>query len=194
MTTLLSEKLYIINLIDNNDFEIEITRSKYEELCMDLWNICIDKVDETIIKAKLKKEEIDEIILVGGSTRTPKIKQMGQDYFNKQPLQNINPDEVVANGTLLAQSLNITINDIISKPIGIIYGNNKFDTIISSGTILSVNNKNSLVFTKEYSIKKNYKSNIQYIKVYEGKIYLGVFTILLNNDDVEKKIKISMNF
>ena len=90
---------------------------------MDLWEKCLIKIDEALKLAKLKKEEIDEIILVGGSTRTPKIKEMVQKYFNgKQPLQDINPDEVVANGAILAAYLDLRIHDITSKAIGISIG------------------------------------------------------------------------
>ena len=109
---------FIDYLYGIEDFNLEITKKKYEELCMDLWKKCIDKVNEAIQFAKLEKEEIDEIILVGGSTRTPKIKEMVQKYFNgKEPLQNINPDEVVAYGAALVPYLDLKIQDIISKPI-----------------------------------------------------------------------------
>ncbi len=60
-----------------------------------------NKVKETIKKSKIKKEEIDEIILVGGSTKRQKIQEMLNDYFKKKPLQNINPDEVVEYGAAI---------------------------------------------------------------------------------------------
>ena len=58
-----------------NDFSLDITRSKYEELCLDLWKKCFKIVDDILKLSKLKKEEIGDIILVGGSTRTPKINK-----------------------------------------------------------------------------------------------------------------------
>ena len=60
---------------------------------MDLWKKCIDKMEQTIKFTKIDKKDIDEIILVGKSTRIPKIKEIVKDYFNgKEPLENINPD------------------------------------------------------------------------------------------------------
>ena len=61
------------------------------------------KIGEALKLAKLKKENIDEIILVGGPVRTPKIQEMVKNYFEKEPLQNVNDDEVVAVGATLAQ-------------------------------------------------------------------------------------------
>ncbi len=78
------------------DFNLEITRSKYELLCLDLCSKCLIKIDEALKLANLEKNKIDEIILIGGSTRTLKIKEMEEKYFNKKALQNINPDEGVA--------------------------------------------------------------------------------------------------
>ena len=101
---------FIDYLYGIDDFNLEITRKKYEDLCMDLWKKCLIKIDEALQLAKLKKEEIDEIILVGGSTRTPKVKEMVKNYFNgKEPLQNVNPDEVVAYGAALVPYLDLKI-------------------------------------------------------------------------------------
>ena len=95
--------IYMIEeLTGDDDFKFNIKSDKLEELCIDLWKECLNKVDETIKKSKLKKEEIDEIILVGGSTRIPKIQEMLNDYFKKKPLQNVNADEIVAQGAAIA--------------------------------------------------------------------------------------------
>ncbi len=95
--------IYMIEELNgDDDFKFNIKSDKLEELCIDLWKECLNKVDETIKKSKLKKEEIDEIILVGGSTRIPKIQEMLNDYFKKKPLQNVNADEIVAQGAAIA--------------------------------------------------------------------------------------------
>ena len=87
---------------------------------MDLWKKCIDKMKQTIKFTKIDKKDIDEIILVGGSTRTPKIKEMVKNYFNgKEQLQNINPDEIVVYGAIMSNYSKININDITIKAIGI---------------------------------------------------------------------------
>ena len=109
---------YIDMIYGIDEFKLEITRKKYEELCMDLWKKCIDKMKQTIKFTKIDKKDIDEIILVGGSTRTPKIKEMVKNYFNgKEPLQNINPDEIVAYGAIMSNYSKININDITTKAI-----------------------------------------------------------------------------
>ena len=102
-------RLFIDNFYGIEDLIINIKRSEYEEICIDLFNKCFKIVHDTIEKAKIKKEEIDEIILVGNGTRTPKIKEMIEKFFNKKSLQKINPEEVVIFGTVLLgyQELNI---------------------------------------------------------------------------------------
>ncbi len=188
-----------LNGID--DFELKITRSKYEELCIDLWNLCIEKVKETIEKTKLKKEEIDEIILVGGSTRTPKIKQMVKKYFNKEPLQNINQDEIVAHGAVLFSNKDniLNINDILSKSIGISTKGGEMSIIIPEGTVIPLR-KNNLVHVRKYKLHKNENIKNQIIiKIYEGNgklvkdnIYLGEFIINFNKDKKDIQVKLSM--
>jgi len=196
-----NSSFYIDDLCGIDDFEIEITRNKYEELCMDLWNKCLIKVNDALQLSKLKKEEIDEIILVGGSTKTPKIKKMISEHFNgKEPLQNINPDEVVAQGALLAAYLDLNIHDITSKAIGILIGNNYMDIIIPPETQLPLYNEKPIVFSKSYILKSTNEFNIQNIGIFQGNnkdmnknFLLGVFSIQLGNVNTEKKIKISMN-
>ena len=69
---------------------------------MDLWEKCFEVVDKTLKLSKLKKEDINEIVLVGGSTRTPKIQEMVKEYFNgKELLKTVNPDEIIAPGAAL---------------------------------------------------------------------------------------------
>ena len=168
---------------------------------MDLWEKCFKVVDKTLEKAKLKKEEIGDIILVGGSTRTPKIKQMVKDYFNgKQPLQDINPDEIFAYGAILAINSNLKIHDIISKSIGISIGKGKMDIIVRAGTEIPLPNEKVLAYYKEYSLKRNNKNKMQIINIYEGynenasdNKLLGKFSIQLGRNNEEKKIKISMS-
>ena len=93
-------KFEILELNGNDNCILKIERQKYEELCLPLWNKCLDKVDEELKKANLKKENIDEITLIGGCTRTPKIQQMIEERFNKKPLQNVNAEEIVAQGAV----------------------------------------------------------------------------------------------
>jgi L1 cell adhesion molecule like protein len=89
----------IDSLVDGIDFYSGITRAKFEELCMDLFRGTLDPVEKVIRDSKISKSEIDDVVLVGGSTRIPKVQQLLIDYFNgKELCKNINPDEAVAYG------------------------------------------------------------------------------------------------
>ena len=72
----------IDSLYKDEDFQFTINRINYEELCKDLFDKCFVKIDEALKLAKLEKNNIDEIVLVGGSSRTPKIQKMIEEYFN----------------------------------------------------------------------------------------------------------------
>ena len=92
-------KITIESLIDGIDFEETLTRAKFEELCNDLFKNTLKPVETVMEDSGLKRSEIDEIVLVGGSTRIPKVQQLIKDFFNgKEPNRGINPDEAVAYG------------------------------------------------------------------------------------------------
>jgi len=80
---------------------INITRAKFENLCMDLFEKTLGPVEQALKDAKLTPNQIDEVILVGGSTRIPKIQELVRNYFGKEPSKNVNPDEVVAIGAAI---------------------------------------------------------------------------------------------
>ena len=81
--------------------QITVTRAKFEQLCSDLFDRCREPVLKAIEDAKLSKGEIDEVVLVGGSTRIPKVQALCQEVFGKEPNKSINPDEVVAVGAAI---------------------------------------------------------------------------------------------
>ena len=96
----------IDSLVDGIDFYSSITRAKFEELCMDLFRGTLDPVEKVIRDAKIAKSEIDDVVLVGGSTRIPKVQQLLIDYFNgKELCKNINPDEAVAYGAAVQAAI-----------------------------------------------------------------------------------------
>jgi len=78
---------------------MSISRAKFEELCLDLFRKCIAPVEQALNDSGLSKGQIHDIVLVGGSTRIPKIQKMLSDFFNGKTLnRSINPDEAVAYG------------------------------------------------------------------------------------------------
>merc|ERR1712123_76040 len=89
----------IDSLFEGIDFYTSITRARFEELCADLFRGTMDPVEKSLRDAKMDKSDIHEIVLVGGSTRIPKIQKLLQDFFNGKELnKSINPDEAVAYG------------------------------------------------------------------------------------------------
>ena len=92
----------IYEIMNGEDFFIQISRDKFEELCNDLFKQCIQVIDPLINDSRLKKEQIHEIILIGGSSRIPKIQSMLEQYFNGKKLnKSMNPDESVASGAAI---------------------------------------------------------------------------------------------
>ena len=89
----------IDSLHEGIDFYSTITRARFEELCADLFRGTIEPVEKALKDAKMDKPSIQEVVLVGGSTRIPKIQKLLQDFFNGKELnKSINPDEAVAYG------------------------------------------------------------------------------------------------
>merc|ERR1719439_276033 len=89
----------IDSLFEGIDFNSTVTRARFEDLNMDYFRKCMDPVEKVMRDAKLSKGQVHEVVLVGGSTRIPKVQSMLSDYFNgKEPCKSINPDEAVAFG------------------------------------------------------------------------------------------------
>jgi len=117
-------------LLDGRDFTAVITRAKFEELNMDLFKKCIVPLDNVLKDSKLSKSDVHDVVLVGGSTRIPKVISMVQEYFNgKEPNRSINPDEAVAYGAAVQAAVinncqdeeikNIVLLDVTPLSLGI---------------------------------------------------------------------------
>jgi len=92
-------KIEIESFFDNEDFSETLTRAKFEELNMDLFRSTMKPVQKVLEDSDLKKSDIAEVVLVGGSTRIPKVQQLVKEFFDgKEPSRGINPDEAVAYG------------------------------------------------------------------------------------------------
>ena len=88
-------KIEIESFLPNDDFSETLTRAKFEEINIDLFRSTLIPVEIVLKDAKLKKSDITEVILVGGSTRIPKIQAILTEFFGKKPGRGINPDEAV---------------------------------------------------------------------------------------------------
>ena len=93
-----STRLEIESFENGNDFSETLTRAKFEEINMDLFRKTMKPVEQVLKDAGVKKEDINDIVLVGGSTRIPKVQQLIKEFFGKEPSKSINPDEAVAYG------------------------------------------------------------------------------------------------
>jgi L1 cell adhesion molecule like protein len=122
-----------------------VSRARFEDLCNDLFETTLESLASVIEDAKLEKSSIDDIILVGGSTRIPKVQTMIRDYFGgKEPLKNINPDEAVAHGAaVLAAKLSgdqtsnilpVQLSDVTSLSLGTDIKGGLMSTIIKRNT------------------------------------------------------------
>ncbi len=104
---------------------INITRAKFESLCADLFEKTLGPVEKALSDAKLNPSQIDEVILVGGSTRIPKIQELVKNYFGKEPSKGVNPDEVVAvgaaiqGGVLAGDVTDVLLLDVTPLTLGI---------------------------------------------------------------------------
>ncbi|KAG0671115.1 70-kilodalton heat shock protein [Pichia californica] len=96
----------IDSLFEGIDYYTSITRARFEELCQDLFRSTLDPVEKVLKDSKIDKSSVDEIVLVGGSTRIPKVQKLVSDYFNgKEPNKSINPDEAVAYGAAVQAAI-----------------------------------------------------------------------------------------
>ena len=149
-------KITIENLIDGIDFSETITRARFEELCNDLFKKTLQPVQQALDDAGMKKIDIDEVVLVGGSTRIPKVQQLIKDFFNgKEPNRGINPDEAVAYGAAVQggilggetseETKDILIIDVTPLTLGIETVGGVMTKIIPRGTVIPA--KKSQTFT-----------------------------------------------
>ncbi|QLL29387.1 molecular chaperone DnaK [Thermosynechococcus sichuanensis E542] len=105
--------------------DMTLTRAKFEELCSDLIDRCRVPVEQALRDAKLSKEQIDEVVLVGGSTRIPAIQELVKRMLGKDPNQSVNPDEVVAvgaaiqAGVLAGEVKDILLLDVTPLSLGV---------------------------------------------------------------------------
>ena len=105
--------------------DLTLTRAKFEDLCHDLLERCKKPVEQAINDAKLSASQLDEVVLVGGSTRTPAVQKLVKDITGKEPNQSVNPDEVVAVGAAIQASIlageikDIVLLDVTPLTLGI---------------------------------------------------------------------------
>jgi len=128
------------------DFNIIITRQKFEDLCKEDFNKCIPIVEKTLKDAYLTKEQINDVVLVGGSTRIPKIQQIVKDYFGKEPNKTLHLDEAVAIGAAIQGAIinnfederleNLVLLDVNPLSLGTASSKDEMSIIIPRNTTI----------------------------------------------------------
>lgn len=162
----------IDSLFDGCDFYSSITRARFEDLCADLFRKALDPVEQVLNDAKKSKSDIGEIVLVGGSTRIPKIQEMISSYFNGKELnKSLNPDECVAYGAAVQAAIlsgnvtdkisDILLLDVIPLSLGIATSGNIMTKLIERNTTIPISKKQTFSTYTDNQPAAN-------IEVYEG--------------------------
>ncbi|XP_058741069.1 heat shock cognate 70 kDa protein 2-like [Vicia villosa] len=174
-------------LFQGIELSSSITRAKFEMINIDLFEKCMEIVRRCFVNSGMDKSCVDDVVLIGGSSRIPKLQQLLQDFFNGKDLcMSINPDEAVAYGAAVQAAMlnvkyvpNLTLRDVIPLSLGTSEKGDIMDVVIPRNTSIPITKK------KTYFTDVDNQSRVSF-KVYEGESIiasennlLGVFSLSL---------------
>lgn len=178
-----SATIEVESLFDGIDFKTNLSRAKFEALCMDDFKKCLQPVEQVLKDAKMSKASVSDIVLVGGSTRIPKVRELLKEYFGgKEPKQDINPDEAVAYGAAVQGAIlakvkdekisSMVLVDIVPLSLGI-------ET--AGGQMAKIITRNTTIPCCKEQVFSTYSDNQPgvTVKIYEGEREFTKFNNLL---------------
>jgi heat shock protein 5 len=182
-------RIEIEALFDGIDFSETLTRAKFEELNLDLFKKTMKPVKKALEDSKLAKSDIDEVVLVGGSTRIPKVQQLLSNFFNGKELnQEINPDEAVAFGATVQGGIlsgeggesvkDVVLLDVAPLSMGVELEDGLMSKIIERNTVIPTKK------TQEYTTVQDNQAQVNF-QIYEGERSIAKNNHLLGSFTLE---------
>ena len=151
LSTANQTSIEVDSLADGIDFQATLTRAKFESLCEDLFKKCLGPVEQVLKDSKMGKADIDDIVIVGGSSRIPRVQALLKEYFNgKELCQSIHPDEAIAYGAAVQAHIlsgnnkndatsDLLLLDVTPLSLGIETSGNVMTVLIKRNTTIPVN-------------------------------------------------------